>query len=206
MLVSWSGSGGWWVRTFVAKNNNYGFETQSSKSGDDLYLRANKLLLKKKKICRQNFIWLLNIPLYLPRPFIFLPSWHSQVQGQQWALITFKSYNCVVLIFEYLTLNHTPLSTMNQSTIFYGKRYNCVYFQLQRIKLRVLLNLSNQTVFKEKGTKWLCLKIIILTFNFRYDEMFSLCFQSFRRTRFNLNFPGRMSSFTPPRYHMTLNY
>ena len=134
MLVSWSGSGGWWVRNVVAQNNNYGFETQPSKSGDEPSLGQTSPCLNKK-VCHQNFIWLLNIPLYLLHPFIFLPSWHSQVQGQQWALITSKSYDCIIFIFEYLTLNHTLLSTI----------YNClqetiqsyIYFQLQRIKLRV---------------------------------------------------------------------
>ena len=46
MLVSWSGSGGWWVRNVVAKNNNYGFETHSSKPGDDLSLGQTNPCLK----------------------------------------------------------------------------------------------------------------------------------------------------------------
>ena len=111
MLVNWSGSGGCLVRNVVAQNNHYGFETQPSMAGDELSLRRTNPCLNKK-ICRQNFILLRNIPLYLPHPFNFLRSWHSQVQGQQWALITSNSYNCVVFIFEYLTRNHTPLSTI----------------------------------------------------------------------------------------------
>ena len=139
MLVSWRGSGGWWVRNVVAKNNNYGFETHPSKSGDELIFGQNKLLLKYK-ICRQNFIWLLIIPLYLPHPFIFLPSWHSQVQGQQWALITSKSYKCVVFIFEYLTLNHTPLLT----------KYNCLQEMIQSY---IFVTSENQTTCFAKSVK-----------------------------------------------------
>ena len=126
-----------------------------------------------KKNCRQNFIWLLNISLYLPYPFNFLPSWHSQVQGQQWALITSKSYNCVVFIFEYLTLNHTPLSTI----------YNCLQKTIQSY---IFLTSENQTTCFAKSVKpnsvqrkrhqMVLFKITILTYNFRYDEVFRLYF------------------------------
>ena len=47
MLVSWSRSGGWWVRNVVAKKNNYGFETHPSKFET---IGQNKLLLKWKKL------------------------------------------------------------------------------------------------------------------------------------------------------------
>ena len=121
-----------------------------------------------KKNFRQNFIWLINIPLYLPHPFVFLPSWHSQVQGQQWALITSKSYNCVV-IFEYLTLNHTPLSTI----------YNCLQ---ETIQSYIFLTSDKQTTCFAKSVKpnsvqrkrhqMALFKITILTYNFRYDEVY----------------------------------
>ena len=130
----------------------------------------------KKKNCRQNFIWLLNIPLYLPHPFIFLPSWHSEVQGQQWALITSKSYNCVVFIFEYLTLNHTPLSTTHQSTIVYWKRYNHIYFFTSENQTMCLAKSVKPNSVQRKRHQMALFKIIILTFNFRYDEVFRLCF------------------------------
>ena len=48
MLVSWRGSDGWWVRNVVAKNNDYGFETQPSKSGDDLFFGQTSSHLNKK--------------------------------------------------------------------------------------------------------------------------------------------------------------
>ena len=161
-------------------------------------LETNYLLGKQALACWQNFIWLLNIPLYLPRPFIFLLPWHSQVQGQQWALITSKSYNCVVFIFEDLTLkSHTA---PNNASI-----YNCLQ---ETIQSNAFLTSENQTTCFTKSVKpnsiqrkrhqMALLKITILTFNFRYNEIFCLCFQSFRRTRLNLNFQERKHSFTPP--------
>ena len=161
-----------WKRNVVAKNNNYGFETQPSKSADELSLGQSSPCLNKKN-CRQNFIWLLNIPLYLPHPFNFLPSWHSQVQGQQWALITSKSYKCVVFIFEYLTLNHSQLSTnynglqeMIQSYIFVTSENQTTCFA----------NSVKPKSVQRKRHEMALFKITILTYNFRYDEVFCLYF------------------------------
>ena len=104
--------------------------------------------LPKQKNCRQHSTWLLNIPLYLPHPFIFLPSWHWQVQRQQWALITSKSYKCVVFIFEYLTLKSHTAS--NNASI-----YNCLP---ETIQSYIFLTSENQTTCFTKSIKPKCSK------------------------------------------------
>ena len=85
----------------------------------------------------------------------------------------FQNYNCIIYIFEYLTLNHTPLSTT----------YNCLQ---ETIQSYIFLTSGNHTTCFAKSVKpysvqikryqLALFKITILTYKFRYDKVFCLYF------------------------------
>ena len=86
MLVSWSGSGGWWVRNLVAKNN-YWFETHSSKLGDELSLGQTSPCLNKRFAHKISFDYSIFHYIYLTLSFFFYLNTHKcKVNNGLWYL------------------------------------------------------------------------------------------------------------------------